>query len=199
MLTITCYFSPQSGYAYLGHDRLCRIAADHGAVILWRPMDIIKVFTESGTTPPAKQAPARLTYRKADMARWAEALNLQLNPAPRFWPVPTSTACRMIIAAERTGGAIATFIGAVHHAVWADEANIGDTETLLRIAGECGFDADALATLATSPEVAKTEASYTAEAVAAGVFGSPSYVVGGEMYWGQDRLDFVARRLEELA
>ena len=199
MRAITCYFSPQSGYAYLGHDRLCRIAEAHGAAILWRPVDIVKVFAESGIVPPAKQSPARAAYRRADMARWAEALNLPLNPAPRYWPVQTVAACKMIIAAGRLGGAVGTFIGAVHHAVWAGEENIADSGTLLRIAGECGFDTNALAAVAYMPEVAETAESHTAEAVAAGVFGSPSYVVGGELFWGQDRLDFVARRLTEMA
>lgn len=199
MLSVTCYFSPQSGYAYLGHDRLCRIAAELGASIAWRPIDIMRVFSESGITPPAKQAPARLAYRKDDMVRWSRAANLPLNPAPRFWPVQTDAVCRAIVAAERLDGDAAVFIGAVHRAVWTDEENIADTATLMRIAAACGFNADALAGLAAAPETAETAGRYTAEAVAAGVFGSPSYIVGGELFWGQDRLEFVSQRLKELS
>jgi 2-hydroxychromene-2-carboxylate isomerase len=186
MPPIACYFSPQSGYAYLGHDRLCRIAAEHGASILWRPVDIAKVFAESGTTSPAKQSPVRLAYRQADMARGAKALGLPLNAKPPFWPVNTIPACRMIIAAERSGADAAAVIGAVFRAVWTRDMDIAATQTLTRIATELGLDAAALARLAETPEVAGILEGYTAEAVAAGVFGSPSYVVGGEVFWGQD-------------
>lgn len=199
MPSVACYFSPQSGFAYLGHDRLSRIAAEHGASILWRPVDIAKVFAESGTTSPAKQSPVRLAYRRADMARCAEALGLPLNAKPPFWPVNTIPACLMIIAAERSGADAATYIGAVFRAIWTRDMDIAATETLTRIADELGLDGAALARLAETPDIAGILEGYTAEAVAAGVFGSPTYVIDGELFWGQDRLDFAAARLKELA
>lgn len=199
MADVACYFSPQSGFAYLGHDRLCRIAAEQGASILWRPVDIAKVFAESGTTSPAKQSPVRLAYRRADMARCAEALGLPLNPVPPFWPVNTILACRMIVAAERSGADVAAYAGAVFRAIWTRDMDISASDTLTLLASELGLDGDRLARLADGPEAAETLERYTAEAIAAGVFGSPTYVIGGERFWGQDRLDFVAARLESLA
>jgi 2-hydroxychromene-2-carboxylate isomerase len=198
MPSIACYFSPQSGFAYLGHDRLCRIAAEHGASILWRPVDIAKVFAESGTTSPAKQSPVRLAYRRADMARCAEALGLALNAKPPFWPVDTIPASLAIIAAESSGADPAAYIGAVFRAVWTRDLNIAAPETLMHLAEELGLDGAALARLAATPDIAGMLDGYTAEAVAAGVFGSPTYAIGGELFWGQDRLDFVAARLKQL-
>ena len=199
MPTVACYFSPQSGFAYLGHDRFCRIAAEHGASVFLRPVDIGKVFAESGTTSPAKQAPVRLAYRRADMARSAEALGLPLNPVPPFWPVNTIPACRMIIAAERSGLDVAAYTAAVFRAIWTRDMDISASETLMLLAGELGMDGESLARNADSAEAAETLERYTAEAVAAGVFGSPTYVVNGELFWGQDRLDFVAARLKATA
>jgi 2-hydroxychromene-2-carboxylate isomerase len=113
MLTVTRYFTPLPGYAYLGYDRLCRIAAGHGAAIASRPVDIMKAFAGSGTTPPAKQSPVRLAYRKADLVRCAKAFGVPVNPAPRHWPVPADAACKLIIAGERLGGDAAALSGAI--------------------------------------------------------------------------------------
>ena len=199
MPDVACYFSPQSGFAYLGHDRLTRIAAEHGATVLWRPVDIAKVFAESGTTSPAKQSPVRLAYRRADMARYAKALGLPLNPMPPFWPVNTIPAARMIIAAERSGADVAAYIGAVFRAIWTRDMDTSASETLMLLASELGLDGEDLARVAGSRQTEDTLARYTAEAVAAGVFGSPTYVIDGERFWGQDRLDFVASRLKALS
>ncbi len=199
MPDVACYFSPQSGFAYLGHDRLIRIAAENGASILWRPVDIAKVFAESGTTSPAKQSPVRLAYRRMDMARYAKALGLPLNAVPPFWPVNTIPACRMIIAAERSGADTAAYIGAVFQATWTRDMDASASATLMLLANELGLDGERLARIADSPETADTLERYTAEAVAAGVFGSPTYVIDGELFWGQDRLDFVANRLEAVS
>jgi 2-hydroxychromene-2-carboxylate isomerase len=199
MPDVACYFSPQSGFAYLGHDRLTRIAAEHDATVLWRPVDIAKVFAESGTTSPAKQSPVRLAYRRMDMARCAEALGLPLNPVPPFWPVNTILAARMIIAAERSGADTAAYIGAVFRAIWTRDMDTSASETLMLLASELGIDGAKLAHIADGPETAETLERYTAAAVAAGVFGSPTYVIEGELFWGQDRLDFVADRLKALS
>ena len=199
MQSVACYFSPQSGFAYLGHDRLIRSAAEHGVSILWRPVDIARVFAESGTTSPAKQSPVRLAYRRADMARYAKALGLPLNAVPPFWPVNTIPACRAIIAAEQLGADVAAYTGAVFRAIWTRDMDISAAETLVLLASELGLDGESLAHAADGPDVAEALERYTSEAIAAGVFGSPTYVIDGERFWGQDRLDFVASRLKELA
>lgn len=198
MPEIVCFFSPQSGYAYLGHDRLLALAARHGAKIRWRPVDILTVFAESQTTPPAKQSPIRAAYRRSDMARFAKLRSLPLNPSPPFWPTQSAPACRMIIAADVTGDDPANYVGAVLKAIWARDLDISSIETLISLAGEVGFDGADLARLAATPAIQAKLQEHTAEAIAAGVFGSPSYVVGGELFWGQDRLDFVSAKLAEV-
>lgn len=195
MPAVTCFFSPQSGYAYLGHEAFCGIAEEAGADILWRPVDIGAVFAASGTVPPARQSPARIGYRKADMARFAARRGLAFNPEPRVWPVPTDLACRLIAAAQARGGPVSALIGAVLAGVWARDLDIADPETLSVLAGEAGYSGAALLAEARGDAAGEAVRAFTADAVAQGVFGSPTYIVEGQMFWGQDRLDFVAEAL----
>ncbi|MFS8036953.1 2-hydroxychromene-2-carboxylate isomerase [Xanthobacter sp. AM11] len=199
MSEITCYFSPQSGYAYLGHARLVAMAHEHGATISWRPVDILKVFAEGGSTAPAKQSPQRNAYRKLDIVRWAKRAAIPIKTEPAFWPTDTLPACRMIAAAQLEGIDPAALIGACLCAVWARDIQISDRANLIRLAGEVGLDGARLAELSDAVAAAEQVARNTAEASAAGVFGSPSYVVGGELFFGQDRLDFVSEKLTRMA
>ncbi len=198
MPEITCYFSPQSGYAYLGHGRLRAIAREAGASIVWRPVDILTVFAEGGSTPPAKQSPARNAYRKADATRWARLRGLRFNTSPAFWPTDTIPACRLIAAAILDGQDPAELIGGPLEAGWAGDIQISDPAHLGRTAAPAGSYGARLVTLSQAVAAAEAVNRNTAEAVAAGVFGSPSYIVAGELYFGQDRLDFVAAHLAHL-
>lgn len=192
---VTCYFSPQSGYAYLGHGRLRSLAATAGARIDWRPVDILGVFAAGGSTAPAKQSPQRNAYRKSDIARWAARYAIPMTIEPAFWPIDTLPACRLIAAAQIEGHDPADLIGAVLAGVWVRDFNIADRATLVRLASEVGLDGAALVEAAEAPESAERIAQNTQDAIARGVFGSPSYVVGNDLFFGQDRLDFVAERL----
>ncbi len=196
MAEITCFFSPQSGYAYLGHERLRTIARERGARIVWRPVDILKVFAEGGSTAPAKQSPQRNAYRKKDVTRWAALRGIPINVNPAHWPTDTLPACRMIAAALADGIDAGDFIGACLGAVWAENLQISELPTLIALADAVGLDGAALAAKAAGPEAQALVEKNTADAVAAGVFGSPSYIVDGELYFGQDRLDFVAAALD---
>ncbi|MFG1431132.1 2-hydroxychromene-2-carboxylate isomerase [Xanthobacter sp. V2C-8] len=198
MTEVTCYFSPQSGYAYLGHARLRAIAREAGADILWRPVDILKVFAAGGSTAPARQSPQRNAYRKADIVRWANRASIPINTEPAFWPTDTLPACRLICAAQMEGLDPADLIGACLSAVWARDIQISERANLIRLADGVGLDGARLATLSDTVEAAERVERSTAEAIEAGVFGSPTYVVGGELYFGQDRLDFVAEKLKAL-
>jgi 2-hydroxychromene-2-carboxylate isomerase len=195
--TVTYYLAPQSPFTYLGHARLVEIAKAAGARIDIKPFDLGRVFGASGGLPLAKRAPQRQAYRLAELQRWSSFLNLPMKLQPTFFPVPGDPAARLIIAARTSlgGEAAVTLAGAIQHALWADDKNIGDDAVLAQIATACGFDG---AMLMKSSQTAGVQAEYeknTDEALAANVFGSPWYIVDGEGFWGQDRLDFVERAL----
>ena len=195
--TVTYFLTPVSPWCYLGHERLVALAKARGAQIDIKPIDLGRVFSVSGGLPLSKRAPQRQAYRLAELARWAAFLNLPLNLQPKFFPAPPEQASRLIIAA-RTGlgdAAAERLAGAIMRALWAEEKNIADDATLVQLADLCGFDGRMLLKSAETTGVQEQLDKNTDEAIAANVFGSPWYVVDGEGYWGQDRLDFVERAL----
>ena len=196
--TVTYFLAPQSPWTYLGHERLVAIASAQHARIDVKPFDLGKVFSVSGGLPLAKRAPQRQAYRLAEMARWAAQLKLPLNLQPKFFPAPPEQAARFIIAARTGLGAdvALTLAGAIMRALWADDKNIADEATLVQIAAQCGMDGRMLLKSAETAGVQEQLDKNTDEAIAANVFGAPWYVVDGEGFWGQDRLDFVERALK---
>ena len=195
--TVDYYFSPISPWTYLGHARFADMAQRHGAVIRVKPVDFGKVFPVSGGLPLAKRAPQRQAYRLVELKRFRDHLKLPLNLQPKFFPAPADLAAQYIVAAGRSGGSAAALrlAGAVLRACWAEERNIADAETLNALCREQGMDAAALAAAAQSDAVKAEYEGNTQEAVARNVFGAPSYVIDGEIFWGQDRLEFVERAL----
>jgi 2-hydroxychromene-2-carboxylate isomerase len=201
-MTKTCeyYFAPQSPWAYLGHARLAALAEQQRAHIEVKPCDIGKVFSLSGGLPLNKRAPQRQAYRLIELKRWSDYLQLPLNLQPQFFPVSGDAAAKLIIATQLAHGnaAAMTLTGAIMRALWAEEKNIADADTLAALANDCkGYELDGKMLLKTADTSAVQSQydQYTDDALAANVFGSPWYVVDGEGFWGQDRLDFVERAL----
>ena len=195
--TISYYLAPQSPWTYLGHERLVAMARAQDARIDIKPFDLGKVFSVSGGLPLAKRAPQRQAYRLTDMARCARQLALPMTVQPKFFPVAPELAARFIIAA-RTGlgeDVSLALAGAIMRALWAEEKNIADEATLVQVAAQCGMDGRMLLKSAATAGVQEQFDKNTDEAIAANVFGAPWYVVEGEAFWGQDRLDFVERAL----
>jgi 2-hydroxychromene-2-carboxylate isomerase len=194
--TIDYYFAPQSPWTYLGHARLAAMARASHATIRVLPADFGKVFAASGGLPLAQRAPQRQAYRLLELARFRDALKLPLNLQPRYFPVAVDDAARLIIAVDGQDGAEAAmrFSGAVFAAVWAQQRDIASAQTLAELLGECALPSERLAQ-SHSQTVQDRYQANTQAAIAAGVFGAPSYCIDGEIFWGQDRLDFVERKL----
>ena len=195
-LTVDYYLVPQSPGTYLGHARFVELARASGAQVRVLPMDLGVIFPLSGGLPLPKRAPQRQAYRLVELQRFATHLGLPLNLKPRFFPVAGDDASRLIIAADLHHGPAAAMAltGAVLSAVWVQERDIADAATLAALLSEVGLDS-ALQAQSRSPAVQQRYEANTQAAIDAQVFGAPSYVVEGELFWGQDRLDYLARRL----
>lgn len=189
------FFTPISPWTYFGHERLVAMAKKHGVQVDVKPCDIGKVFNVSGGLPLAKRPPQRQAYRLAELKRWSEHLQMPLNLHPKYFPVPPDAAAKLIIATRLAHGSDAALglAGAIMRAIWAEERNISDADTLAAIALECGHDGKALVKSSETASVQVEYDRFTDEAIAKNVFGSPWYIVDGEGFWGQDRLDFVER------
>jgi 2-hydroxychromene-2-carboxylate isomerase len=190
------YFTPVSPWTYLGHARFVEIARRNDASIAVKPVDLGRVFAVSGGLPLAQRPKQRQAYRLVELARWSAFLDIPLNLHPRHFPVGAALACKWILAMIEQGNDLALdFVGALGRAVWAEERDIAKPATLAAIATSLRADVAALEERANAPDIATRFDVLTQEAIDRGVFGAPTYIAGGEMFWGQDRLDFLAREL----
>ncbi len=195
--SVDYYFAPQSPWTYLGHGRFVDILKASGATVRVLPIDLGgKVFPISGGLPLGQRAPQRQAYRLLELQRYSEFLHAPLNLKPTYFPVNGDNAARLIIAVDMHDGAAAAMriAGAVLAAVWAQERHIDDEKVLAELLTEQGLDAARLEQSHSQAAQVRYEAN-TQAAIDAGVFGAPSYVIDGEMFWGQDRLGFVERKL----
>jgi 2-hydroxychromene-2-carboxylate isomerase len=194
--SVDYYFTPQSPWTYLGHARFAALAKSTGATVRVRPIDFGAVFPVSGGLPLGKRAPQRQAYRLVELARFSRHLDIPLNPKPKFFPVVGDDAAKLVIAVDLHDGTDAAMklCGAVFAAVWVQERNIADPKVLEALVGECGLPAKRIEQ-SLSQMVQERYEDYTQQAIDAQVFGAPSYVIDGEIFWGQDRLDFVERAL----
>lgn len=192
---IDYYFTPVSPWTYLGHTRFTDMLAKYGAEVLVKPVDFGKVFPVSGGLPLKQRAPQRQAYRMMELRRFREHTGLPLTLEPKYFPAPAEDAAVLIIAADRLHGTqkAMTLAGALLRACWTEERNIADAQTLTQIATEQGLDPVALRERAA--EARGAYEAYTQEAIERQVFGAPTYRYRDELFWGQDRLDFLERAL----
>ncbi len=193
---VDCYFTPVSPWAYLGMARYRNLVRRTGAVARWKPVDIGRVFATVGAMPVGQRPAPRQANRLQELERWREFLQLPLNLHPRYFPVDPGPACRLIAAAILQGDNGALLSEACLKAVWAEQRNLADEQTLVDIADEVGLDGRQLLTASQQAEATALTDQFTGEAIDRGVIGSPCYVIGDQVYFGQDRLDFVERALQ---
>lgn len=189
------YFSVASPWAYLGSARFIEIVRRYGTAVTVLPVELSRIFAASGGTVFTGRAPQRQQYRQSELARWSRRLCIPLTLEPRFYPVDRRPASYLLIAAREAGLPVLDLSHRVLRAIWHEEKDIADWDTLHRLVLDAGLDGKALVDAAQSPAVGLQYERDTDCAIAAQVFGAPAYVVDGELFWGQDRLDFVRRRL----
>lgn len=192
---VVVYCALQSPWTYLGWQRFLDLAQDKGVRAVFRPIKMAPVFAASGGLPLAKRPVQRQAYRMMELKRWREVLDQPLTLEPQFFPVDENLAASMVIAHGERGGDMGRLSLAMLRAVWVEERNLADRATLAAIATEQGIDSDALLTLAETQPIADIYDANTEAALADGIFGVPTFKLDDELFWGQDRLDLLARAL----
>lgn len=196
--TIDYYHFLISPWSYLAIKQFNQLREKHDLVVNYKPIDVMQTFDNMGGLPPAKRHPSRQRFRMDELKRWAAYLDVPMNFEPAHFPVNQALAAQMVFAAGGASGNsdAAKLSDAILSACWAEEKDISDEATLLDIAAKCGFDGADLIAKARQDEFAAMLQSTTEEAHNNDVFGSPTYVINGELFWGQDRIEFLARYLE---
>ena len=194
--TVDYYYALVSPWTYLGGPRLDEMTRRAGATVNYKPVELLKVFAVSGGLPLGKRSAQRQAYRLVELARFRDRLGMKINLHPEFFPASDHLAGRMVVAATRTEGCDpGKLTNAMLAAVWAEDRDIADAETLKAICDENAMDGAALLAAAETDAVKEAYDANTAEAIERGVFGAPCYIYDDEPFWGQDRLEFLDRAL----
>ncbi|NIX78148.1 2-hydroxychromene-2-carboxylate isomerase [Microvirga terricola] len=194
--TIDYYFSLLSPWAYIGHAPFMGIARRHGVEVNYKPVFLGRVFAETGGLPLAQRHPVRQRYRMVELQRWREKRGLSFNLQPKHWPFDVNLPDRFVIAISVSGQNPDPFLRRVFAAIWEEERDVGNPAVLAEIAESVGLDGSSLMNLATGSSTEAIYALNLENAVAGDVFGSPAYVLDGEVFWGQDRLDLLDDALQ---
>jgi len=197
-ITVDYYLSLNSPWTYIGSAPFAEIAKRNGVTVNVKPAKFGPIFEQTGGLPLPKRSPQRRAYRMMELKRWREVRGLPLNLEPKHFPCDDAAATRLVISAKLQGKDAHRLSVELGRALWEREESLADLAALALAAQRAGLDAAALR--AGGPSDAELDAlfqQYTKEALAAGVFGAPSYVLpSGEIFWGQDRLELLERALK---
>ncbi len=186
---IDYYFSTQSPWAYIGHALFDDVARSHGLKINYKPLTLGELFAETGGLPLAKRHPARQHYRMLELQRWRDKRGLKFHLKPQHWPFNGRLADGAVIAAIEAGLNPEPFLRRAYKGVWEGQLDLGNADTITKLADESGLPGAKLVARAASDEIGALYEKNRQDAIAAEVFGSPAWVLDGEVFWGQDRIE----------
>ncbi len=198
MKQVEFFFDVGSPYSYLAYQQLPKLTHDHDAHILWHPILLGGLFQATGNSSPAT-VPAKAAHAMKDLERWAEYYQVPFKHNP-FFPINTLPLMRGAIGLQLYDqNRFHTYLAAVYSAMFEDPRDLGSVDELTRVLGTAGMTLEDFNALIQDEAVKKKLKQNTEEAVSRGVFGAPTFFVGTEMYWGQDRLLFVEAKLRTCA
>lgn len=188
---IDYYFSLPSPWAYIGHKTFMDLVKTHDLKVNYKPVFLGELFAETGGLPLGKRHPVRQRYRMLELQRWRAKRGLDFHTQPKHWPFDGRLPDGMVIAALEAGLDPDPLLRRAFAAIWETQLDLGDSELLVRLADESGLPGRQLVERAASSEIGAVYAKNQQDAQAADVFGSPAYVLNGEVFWGQDRLELL--------
>jgi 2-hydroxychromene-2-carboxylate isomerase len=199
-VTIDYYLSLNSPWTYMGSALLAEVAKRNGATVNVKPAKFGPIFEKTGGLPLPKRSPERRAYRLMELKRWREVRNIPLILQPKNSPSDDAAATRLVIAAKLQGKDAHRLATELGRAIWELDEPLGEAAVIAAAAKRAGIDAAAVrADGPPDAELDQLYEQYTQEALAAGVFGAPSFVLpSGEIFWGQDRLEMLERALKML-
>jgi len=193
---IDYYFSFSSPWAYIGHKAFRDVVAAHDLKVNHKPVVLNDLFSETGGLPLLKRHPVRQRYRMVELQRWRDKRGLKFQLQPKNWPFNARLADGVAIAAVEAGLDPDPYMRRAFPAVWEQELNLADPDTVTKLADEAGLPGKRLVERSASDDISAAYEQNRQDAIAADVFGSPVYVLDGEVFWGQDRIELLADALK---
>lgn len=182
-------FSTISPWAYIGHAFFVDIARRHNTSIEFIPVNLLDLFSRTGGLPLPQRAPERQNYRWYELQRWREVRKIDLNLSPRHWPFKFHLLDKTITAATSLNHDPADFIHKAMLGIWSLDLDLSQPENIVNVADQAGIPGAACLEKAQSEEIETLYEKNTERAISKGCFGSPTYWLNGEMFFGQDRLE----------
>lgn len=197
-IEVEFFFDIASPYSYMAATRIDALEEQTAAEVQWRPFLLGGVLKSTGNSPPA-QVPAKAKYMLADLNRWAERYEVPFE-MPGNFPLNTISTQRALVAADRQeGAAMVPLAEEVYRAYWAQGRDVSDASVIEEIADDIGMDGGAIVEAIDTPAVKEKLEENSDEAVERGAFGAPSFFIGDELFWGNDRLSFVREEVRRRA
>ena len=193
---IDYYLSLQSPWAYIGHKLFREVVSGYDLKVNHKPVVLVDLFSETGGQPLLKRHPVRQRYRMVELQRWRDKRGLQFKLQPANWPFNARLVDGLVIAAIEAGHDPDPFLRRAFAGVWEDELNLADAATLVRLADDSGLPGKALVEQSQTDDIGQKYEQNRQDALAADVFGSPAYVLDGEVFWGQDRIELLVDALK---
>ena len=196
-MKIQYYYAITSPFAYLGSKNFQYIAKKFNAEVIEKPCDLVGgIFVKTGGVPVPQRSPQRQKYRLDEIKRWSEFLNIQINIKPKFFPPRDPHLPAKFTIAANLLGAKVLFGHELLKQLWSEEKDISDEKNIEIISNKFKINFEELSALAKSGKVTKIYMDNTVEAINQNVFGVPTYIFNNELFWGQDRLEFLERALK---
>jgi len=193
---IDFYFSLSSPWAYIGHKLFREVVATYGLKVNHKPVVLVDLFSETGGLPLVKRHPVRQRYRMLELQRWRDKRGLNFHFQPKHAPLNARLADGLVIAAIEAGHDPDPFLRRAFAGVWEDQLDLADAATLVRLADASGLPGQVLVERSATDEISQKYEQNRQDALSADVFGSPAYVLDGEVFWGQDRIELLADALK---
>ena len=198
-MKVEYYYSVASPYAYLGVKKFQEIVKKYSLEVIEKPIDLVGiVFAETGGTPVPKRHPSRQKYRLIEIERFGKKLNININKQPKFFPPADPHKAALFTIASIKAGLSIDFGKEVLTKLWSEEKDISQDSVLEEVCSKFKLNFNEIKAVANSEEVKGIYLSNSNDAIAKGVFGAPSFIMNNELFWGQDRLDFLEDKIKSI-
>lgn len=190
------YFATPSPWAYLATPRIIELEKKYNIEINWKPADLMEIFSIHGVANVKDRPQPVQLNRLTELGRWSKFLNMPLTIQPKYFPVDPTLSHKVIILAQKNNIDVKNLIFSFQKAVWTDEKDISNENVILEICKTNKFESSSIITDANSEEIQNEYKNNTKDALSQNVWGSPTFVYNNELFWGQDRIEFLERAIQ---